>query len=131
MSVRDGRGAGVTKIFTLLFISMLAVGSASRVMGQANSTSTPVPEGSQKTVSDKDTVVPTIDTVKVQKATANPMKLSNPENVKTKPVMTPEQKQADKARKKYEKQQRKAAKKSEKAQHKAANQASTAHLNGK
>lgn len=111
---------------------MLGLGVSNRAMGQADANSAPKPaDAKQKPAADKETVIPTIDTVKVQKATANPMGLSNPENVKTKPVLTPEQKEADKTRKKFEKQQKKAAKKAEKERHKAASQASKAHLEGK
>jgi hypothetical protein len=116
-----------------MVFGILGLGLACRAMGQADAKPAPAPtspDGSQNVGSAKDTVVPTIDTVKVQKATANPTKLSNPENLKTKPLMTPEQKEANKSRKKYEKQQKKAQKKTEKSQKKAASQASKAHLNG-
>ncbi len=108
----------------------MALVVAGRAVAQAEAKPAPNPtDATQKAGSDKDTIIPTKDTVIQQKATANPMKLSNPENVKVKQVLTPEQKEADKSRKKYEKAQQKEHKKAEKAQKKQASQASKAHLN--
>ena len=128
---RCWHGERVKKFTTLLLLNILGLVLTGRAMAQTDTNPAPnPPDATQKPASSKDTVVPTRDTVIQQKATANPMKLSNPENVQVKPLKTPEQKESDKSRKKYDKSQKKAQKKAEKEQRKAASQASKAHLNG-
>ena len=116
------------KVPSLLLIGFLGLALTGRAMGQAESKPSPAPDASEKTGSaSRDTVVPARDTVIQQKATANPMKLSNPENVHVKPIKTPEQKQSEKSRKQYEKHQRKEQKKAEKEQHKRMHDSAKAH----
>ena len=126
---RCSRGERVRKVTKLLVFGLLGLVIAGRAMGQADSKPSPSPpDATEMTGSaSKDTVIPARETVVQQKATANPMKLSNPANVQVKQIKTPEQKESDKSRKQYEKHQRKEQKKAEKEQHKRMHDSAKAH----
>jgi hypothetical protein len=125
-------GEPVKEFTTLLLFSVLGLVLTGRAMAQTDTNPAPTPpDATQKTGTAKETVIPAKDTVKQEKATANPMKLSNPENVKVKQIKTPEQKESDKSRKKYEKYQHKEQKKQAKAEKKARNEANKSHATGK
>jgi hypothetical protein len=123
----------VKNFTTLLIFSVLYPALAGGSMAQTDTNSSPSPpDATQKAgTATKDTVVPAKETIQQQKATANPMKVSNPENIKVKPTQTVEQNESNKARKKYEKYQHKEQKKEEKAQKKANNEAKKSHATGK
>ena len=116
------------KVTSWLLFGLLGLALSGRALGQTDSKPSPAPDATEKTGSaSKDAVIPTRDTVIQQKATANPMKVSNPENVHVKPILTPEQKESEKSRKKYEKHQRKEQKKAEKEQRKRMHDSAKAH----
>ena len=126
---RCSRGERVKKVTKLLLLGLLGLVFVGRAMAQADTKpSSSPPDATEKTGSaSKDVVIPARETVVQQKATANPMKLSNPENVQVKQIKTPEQKESEKSRKQYEKHQRKEQKKAEKEQHKRMHDSAKAH----